>query len=405
VAESGEQMQQAPGDTSRVGRVHRRRVHYISGFDPRGAVHYHRLYRDEAAKQQALLDATLEVTPRTRHGRLNSGWTIHGDWNGVQVETDYRFMAWDDIVRRHWLRSPARLVWRSITGYPVYLATGGLQRARQLSRGTFYSAVLPLVYLLLLTLLMVLAGAVGYNLGTLVDTAFVPTVLAVACAVATGAGGLRLAHHLGILWLLRICLFIYDWGRQGIPGLPGRAHAIAESIRIAQRDDPVDEVLIVGHSIGSMLAVSVSAALLEGGGRVPEELADRVGLMTLGQCIPWLAFMPEAREFHAELQRLAYAESLPWVDVSGPTDPLGFFNVDPVVEAGIHDAPAHRPRLVTARFFRMFHLETYRKLRRDKLRLHFQYLMANEIPAAYDYFRITAGPGPALAPFLAESST
>jgi hypothetical protein len=96
---------------------------------------------------------------------------------------------------------------------------------------------------------------------------------------------------------------------------------------------------------------------------------------------------------------------LPWVDVSGPTDPLGFFNVDPVVEAGIHDAPAHRPRLVTARFFRMFHLETYRKLRRDKLRLHFQYLMANEIPAAYDYFRITAGPGPALAPFLAESST
>ena len=75
-----------------------------------------------------------------------------------------------------------------------------------------------------------------------------------------------------------------------------------------------------------------------------------------------------------------------------------------MVEAGIHDAPPHRPRLVTARFFRMFHSGTYRKLRRDKLRLHFQYLMAYEIPADYDYFRITAGPGPALAPFLAETA-
>lgn len=389
--------------TLRERRVARRRVHYISGFDPRGAAHYFRLYRDEAAKQQALLGATLAVAPRRRHDRLQSGWTIEATWGDARVETDYRFMAWDDIVRRHWIRNPVRLVWRGLTGYPVYLATGGLRRAREISRGAFYSGMLPLVYMLLVVVLMVLAAAGGYALGAASGIAALAPPLTVAAVIGVGIASLRLAHLLGILWLLRICLFIYDWGRQGIPGLRERAREIAQSIVATQRDDPVDEVLIVGHSIGSMVAVSVAAELLEGGGKVPAELTGRVGLMTLGQCIPWLAFMPEARDFHAELQRLAYAETLPWVDVSGPTDPLGFFNVDPVVEAGIHDAPPDRPRLVTARFFRMFHHDTYRRLRRDKLRLHFQYLMAYEIPADYDYFRITAGPQPGLAPFLGET--
>jgi pimeloyl-ACP methyl ester carboxylesterase len=398
---TADHVQQAAPDERRILR---RRVHYISGFDPRGAAHYFRLYRDEAAKQQSLLGAALQVAPRRRLDSLQSSWTVEATWGDTRVETDYRFMAWDDIVRHHWIRNPLHLVWRGLTGYPVYLATGGLRRAREISRGAFYSGILPLVYLLLVVVLMALAALAGYTLGAASGIAALAPLLTVAAAIGVGLSGLRLAHLLGILWLLRICLFIYDWGRQGIPDLTKRAREIAQAIVAAQHDDPADEVLIVGHSIGSMLAVSVAAALLEGGGKVPAVLAGRVGLMTLGQCIPWLAFMPEARDFHAELQRLAYAESLPWVDVSGPTDPLGFFNVDPVVEAGIHDAPPDRPRLVTARFFRMFHIETYRKLRRDKLRLHFQYLMASEIPADYDYFRITAGPGPALAPFLAETA-
>ena len=383
--------------------VRRRRVHYISGFDPRGPVHYHRLYRDEAAKQQAVDEAAIEVGPRTRFGRRQSGWAIHAEWDGQRVETDYRFMSWDDIVRKHWIRNPLRLVARGLTGYPIYLATGGLQRARTLSRGAFYSGMLPLVCLLLLLLVMLGVAAAGWAIGNLTGLTLAGPLLGFGLALVTGAGGLRLAERFGIFWLLRICIFIYDWGRQGIPGLQQRSREIANAIVAAQREDPVDEVLIVGHSIGSMVAVTVAAELLRDDGEVPAELAGRVGLMTLGQCIPWLGFMPQATAFRAELERLARAESLPWIDVSGPTDPLGFYNVDPIAEAGILGAPPGRPRLVTARFFRMFHFDTYRRLRRDKLRLHFQYLMASELPAEYDYFRITAGPRPGLEPFFIET--
>jgi hypothetical protein len=33
-------------------------------------------------------------------------------------------------------------------------------------------------------------------------------------------------------------------------------------------------------------------------------------------------------------------------------------------------------------------------MRWDKIRLHFQYLMASELPTAYDFFALTAGPDP-----------
>jgi hypothetical protein len=52
----------------------------------------------------------------------------------------------------------------------------------------------------------------------------------------------------------------------------------------------------------------------------------------------------------------------------------------------------------------MFPPHTYRKMRWDKIRLHFQYLMASQLPTSYDFFAITAGPNPLAAHFHEESS-
>ena len=52
--------------------------------------------------------------------------------------------------------------------------------------------------------------------------------------------------------------------------------------------------------------------------------------------------------------------------------------------------PDH-PKLLSPRFAEMFDAADYRALRRDKFRMHFQYIKAADRPVAYDYFRITAG--------------
>jgi hypothetical protein len=57
----------------------------------------------------------------------------------------------------------------------------------------------------------------------------------------------------------------------------------------------------------------------------------------------------------------------------------------------VPDRVADRPKLLSPRFAQMFDSEAYAALKRDKFRMHFQYLMASPAPAGYDYFRITGG--------------
>ena len=42
--------------------------------------------------------------------------------------------------------------------------------------------------------------------------------------------------------------------------------------------------------------------------------------------------------------------------------------------------------MCSPRFHKLFQPSSYRWLRRNKMRMHFQYLMAAELPGAYDYF-------------------
>ena len=53
---------------------------------------------------------------------------------------------------------------------------------------------------------------------------------------------------------------------------------------------------------------------------------------------------------------------------------------------------AVQPKLISARFIKLFSAEGYRNIKRNFIRGHFQYLMAAELAGDYDYFAITAGP-------------
>ena len=48
--------------------VRRRRLFFISGFDPQGPAHYHRLYAEQAALQAAVSGYRVAVGPRGERG-------------------------------------------------------------------------------------------------------------------------------------------------------------------------------------------------------------------------------------------------------------------------------------------------------------------------------------------------
>jgi hypothetical protein len=371
-------------------QVATRRVHYISGFDPRGARFYHRLYREESAKQAPHMGARLEIGERRRLNAQVSTWSIQGSWENLSVHTDYQFMSWDDLVRQHWDSSMWKVAAKIFPALFRSLGWQGFCGVRAASRNAWRSAIFPFCYLVLLagliSALVAAVGAMAFQAGWIVGL--------VAQALATagiGALGLKFADQIGVFWVARTFMFLATWGHPPhLVSLDQRAKDMADHIVGQQQASPVDEVLIVGHSVGAMLAVSVVAHILEKSRTEP--LPAGLQLLTLGECIPYLSLVPTAAAFRRELQKVASDSSIPWNDVTIPADPLCFFKVDPVAASRLTPSVPPKPNLLTARIFRMFSAKTYAKLRWNKLRIHFQYLMASELPNEYDYFLLTAGP-------------
>jgi hypothetical protein len=150
-----------------------------------------------------------------------------------------------------------------------------------------------------------------------------------------------------------------------------------------------DEVLVVGHSSGAHLAVSILADLIrEGGARAGPALS----FLSLGQVVPMVSFLPRADRLRADLHYLSQREEVTWVDVTAPGDGCAFALCDPVAVSGVAPEGQRWPLILSAAFTQTLSPERWKALRWKFFRLHFQYLCAFDRPGDYDYFRITAGP-------------
>lgn len=405
----------APLPETGTAPVRRRHVFYLSGFDPKGPAHYHRLYADEAAKAGALGGYTVQVGRRRKLSEITAGWSV--DWQGrsdrsstadapasntgagTTVHTEFEFLRWDDIVRDHWPRQPGVLAWDLVVTTWLYLRTGALWRMFCLSWPPVVALVVPFLILLALLLALPTSVALGWAVGR-ASGSMVGGALAAVALLGTAFALARVAERkLNMQWLLRSYAFTGRQGTTGWPVLEARldafARAIADRVQAASAPGspaaPVEEVLIVAHSSGSIMAVAALARALAMDPELTQR-GPRVALLTLGQWIPLLTSLPSAQTFRAELARLARDPALDWVDFTAPPDGCCFALTNPFTAAGLPAARANHPRLLSPRFAAMFSTAAYAEIKRDRFRLHFQYLMASELPGDYDYTAITAGP-------------
>jgi hypothetical protein len=197
-------------------------------------------------------------------------------------------------------------------------------------------------------------------------------------------------------WLMRSTRFILRQAAGRTPDLEARLDEFGRRVGAAWAAGDVDEVLVVGHSSGAMLAVSTVARALAQAPPGTASARPPLSLLTLGECIPMLSYQPEAAAFRAELARVATHAAVEWLDITAPPDGCCFALVDPTAPARAASESEstgwRAPKRLSARFAQMFDPSEYRLLRRDKYRCHFQYLMASAKPVDYDYFAITAGP-------------
>jgi hypothetical protein len=119
--------------------------------------------------------------------------------------------------------------------------------------------------------------------------------------------------------------------------------------------------------------------------------------LTIGSVTPAVALHPRAVKMREIIRRLAIEPSINWIECQSRKDPLNFSGFDSVEGVGIHLGPERcNPLPWQIRFRDMLGPELYRKLRWKHFRLHFQYIMANQMRAPYDYFMLIGSPVPTI---------
>lgn len=370
-----------------------RRVFYIPGYDPFPPRRYRELYRRESALQAAISGYDIQLLPKPARGG-DFGWQIRATIGGLRTETDMDVLVWSDIVRGSMGAGIAATYAQMARTAWIYIASGTLRRLMWLRKGPVIAALYP-VGMLLGQL------ALAFALMWLTMTAVMDLGLAQGWARVLGLGigaglGIGLLHWFRArdgrflaYYLMHDYAFSARYRGANPPALEARMAEFGDKIAAALASD-VDEVLVIGHSSGAHLAVSILADLIRAG-RVPRGAA--LGFLSLGQVIPMVSFLPDATRLRRDLHDLSSSDQLAWVDVSAPGDGCSFALCDPVAVSGV--APDHGkrwPLVISAAFSKTLRPETWAALRWRFFRLHFQYLCAFDAPGDYDYFQITAGP-------------
>ncbi len=361
-------------------RQFRRRVFYIPGYDPIHPRRYRELYRKEGRAQAAISGYALDLKPKKLKGPY--GWQVTGQGAVADIEV----LVWSDIVKVSMDPSIPATYWQLVRTVWAYVASGAIFRLMRLRKGPTIAALYPIAVLLGQLLLAVLGG---WGIGMVV--ALIHPVLGWAAGAALAWAVLRMFrrhdNRLLAYYLMHDYAYSAQSGGANPPELEARMVAFGQALREALEADH-DELLLVGHSSGAHLAVSIAADLIRAG--LPPD-GPAFGLLTLGQVVPMVSFLPKAARLRGDLHYLAARDEITWVDVTAPGDGCAFALCDPVAVTGVSPPGKKWPLVVSAAFTHTLSPERWKELRWQFFRLHFQYLCAFDRPGDYDYFQITAG--------------
>ncbi len=377
-----------PDDRLESGQIRRRQVFYIPGYDPFPPRRYRELYRCEAADQARISGYEISQSPRTGAGPY--GWTVRAEVGGASVTSDVLILEWSDIVKSSMQAGIAATYLLLVRTAWTYLSTGVLFRLFRLRAGPGIAAMYPVVMLLgQLAIAALAALLVGWGLAQLLP-AWLAYPLGLLVMPPILHGFRRIDGRFFVHYLLLDFAFTAKHKGRNPPELEARLDTFAAQIAAALADPALDEVLVVGHSSGVHLAVSVLARVIKGGAATGH---PKLAFLSLGHAVPMQSYLPQAQGLREDLRFLSTSDALFWLDVTAPGDGCSYALCDPVSSSGAAPKTGKRwPIVISAAFSESLAPETYRKYRRRYFRLHFQYLCAFDRPRDYDYFLITAGP-------------
>jgi pimeloyl-ACP methyl ester carboxylesterase len=375
----------------RVGTVRRRHVLYVEGYDPRGAEVYYQLFQRSCDRFRKAFSVEVTLDPFAMDSDDFAHWSLTSRSARWQVATRYDFVRLERHVRAAMFGPTVRQIVRGLGWLIDDVVSGAMWR---IFRGSWRFGVHLLSIQTLLLLWLAVSAALGLAAAVIVSSSFgQPLAIAAGLAVATAAlFGLRpLANYWYVGQITSCWATLRRFGRSRPTWLDDTIEAGARKLVAAGAANDTDELVLVGHSTGSVIAAAIMARALALDPDLGRRRA-RLVLLTLGAVMPAVALHPAANRMRDIIKRLAGEPTLAWIECQSRKDVMNFEGFDPVDGVGVHLEKRHNPLLWSVRFKEMVSPAYYQRLRWNFFRMHFQYISAGDRPTAHDYMLLIAGP-------------
>ncbi len=378
-------------------RVQHRHIIYIQGYDPRGLAQYYRMFRTELRKFGRLYQLSATISrPKVAADEEIASWTIETKAEDWQTHTSYDFLQFEDFIQRDLAAPIWRTVFHSAWIYWRLVFNGTI--ARFTSANWRFATFITYPHFVLL-LEGVCAAGIAFVFQKGLDAIGIPALISIpaAAAIFVALLGSLLKYtenRTYVLYLLSDWIWTWEFSQRQRPEWDQRIDRFAQHLVDVARSSDAEEIVIVGHSSGSFLGTELLARALKLDPALGRH-GPRIVLLTIGGNFPIVGFHAAAKDFRDHLRLLAVEPSIDWIDCQARKDVMNFYQFDPIISHGIDVGSARRnPTIVPIRFRDIVRPDHYESFRWQFFRVHFQFVMANERPNAYDFFMIVCGPIP-----------
>jgi pimeloyl-ACP methyl ester carboxylesterase len=377
--------------------IGRRHVIFMHGYDPDGPEKYFGLFRHVVTRANALWQTKTELGDLAIESRDVASWMAATAGPNWQVFTRYHLIRYDESVKTLLAGPVIRQIIRALRWIFDDLFSGTSWRMfRACWRFGIVNAVVQWLFLLWLGF-SIAAGALVF----VAAQAWLPALhwsldlgLAAAAAVVTFVALRSIADYLFVIRYCNSFPYFREFGRGEPTALDRPVEAGVARLKALVQANDADEIVVVGHCSGAQLAVELVARALQADAELGRR-GPRIVLLTVASIAPTVAFHPSATRMRESIRRIATEPSMTWVDCQSRTDPIHISNFDPAADIAVDADPRRcNPLVWQLRFRDMLPADALRAIRTRLFRLHFQFIMANQLRAPYDYFMMVCGPVP-----------